>query len=176
MGEVTAKKRCSSCGNVKPLEQFHKNNRRADGRTTYCAACKVEYNSAYYQRTKERHNPGRVERRRRQREENTRRLIEYLLEHPCVDCGETDILVLQFDHQGDKEANICDLVRDSAPWGRVERESAKCGVVCANDHQRRTARTGGWRKLLTRGAGFESPTAYVDRHALVAQKDRAADS
>lgn len=152
-------KRCSRCGHTKPLDQFPRNAKRKDGRGTYCSPCKVEYNATYYEATKARHNPGRIARRRQVREENTQRLIAYLLEHPCVDCGETDIVVLQFDHQGDKEANVCDLVRDQVSWDRVKKEIAKCEVVCANDHQRRTARQSGWRKLM--------------HDALVAQPDRA---
>jgi hypothetical protein len=56
-----------------------------------------------------------------------------------VDCGEADIVVLEFDHLRDKVANVAKLMQE-APWVVVEREIAKCEVVCCNCHRRRTAR------------------------------------
>ena len=148
-------KRCSRCGYLKPVDQFARNRGRKDGLGTYCKGCTKSYNAAYYQDTKERHNPGRAERRRSERKRQTDLLIEYLREHPCVDCGESDIVVLQFDHvTTDKRANIADLVNKGVSWDSVVREIGKCEVVCANDHQRRTARRSGWRKLP--GPGIEN--------------------
>jgi hypothetical protein len=73
--------------------------------------------------------------------------MAYLRQHPCVDCRETDPVVLQFDHTGnDKRANVSDLLTDRA-WPAVLSEIEKCDVVCANCHHRRTARRSGWRKL-----------------------------
>ncbi|MEV4516430.1 hypothetical protein AB0K00_46690 [Dactylosporangium sp. NPDC049525] len=140
-------KRCCQCDESKPLEAFAINRSKPDGRHNQCRACKKVYNAAYYEQTKDRHNPGRAERRRQERVRIRRKLIEYLQEHPCIDCGETDILVLQFDHQGDKLFDIGAGAAKLSSWTRVEREIAKCEVVCANDHQRRTARKFGWHKL-----------------------------
>ncbi|MFF0154052.1 hypothetical protein [Micromonospora sp. NPDC005203] len=140
-------KRCSKCQQVKPLADFALNRQRPDGRTTYCKSCKKQYNATYYNLTKDRHNPSRAERRVRHRAGNTRRLIEYLSTHPCVDCGETDVVVLDFDHQRDKIAEDSRLLKDNAPWERIAAEIKKCDVVCANDHRRRTARTQGWARL-----------------------------
>jgi len=37
---VTETKRCTKCGEVKPLDEFHTNNRRPDGRNTQCKVCR----------------------------------------------------------------------------------------------------------------------------------------
>jgi L-lysine 2,3-aminomutase len=73
-------------------------------------------------------------------EQNRRRMVDYLREHPCVDCGEDDIVVLEFDHLRDKSANVSAIMLQKNEWRRVLEEMAKCEVVCANCHRRRTAR------------------------------------
>jgi hypothetical protein len=73
-------------------------------------------------------------------------LLDYFKEHPCTDCGETDPLVLEFDHIGDKAFNIAaGLLRYK--WETILREIARCEVVCANRHRRRTIRRGNFRRL-----------------------------
>ncbi len=56
----------------------------------------------------------------------------------CVDCSETDPLVLDFDHvQGDKRFEIASGIHGlvlSTTWAEIQ----KCEVVCANCHRRRT--------------------------------------
>jgi len=77
--------------------------------------------------------------------ENRKRICEYLDDHPCVDCGEDDIVVLEFDHLRDKKYAVGQMMRD-ARWDRIMAEIAKCEVVCANCHKRRTAqRRGSYR-------------------------------
>jgi len=47
-------KRCSRCGNDKPLEEFHKNKRMADGHARYCKACqKLAAHEHYVRHTEE---------------------------------------------------------------------------------------------------------------------------
>jgi len=46
-------------------------------------------------------------------EEKRRRILQYLKEHPCVDCGESDIVCLEFDHVcGVKVGNIGRMLGD----------------------------------------------------------------
>jgi hypothetical protein len=77
------------------------------------------------------------------------KLVDYLATHPCFDCGESDPIVLEFDHvrrQG-KVAASAALIRRDASWRVIEAEIAKCVVRCANCHRRRTALQFGWGKL-----------------------------
>ncbi|MEN3333535.1 MAG: hypothetical protein V7641_2900 [Blastocatellia bacterium] len=73
-----------------------------------------------------------------------RKLWDYKLAHPCVDCGETDPVVLTFDHKDKKEGAIANLVHNMAhqkfAWDKILAEIEKCEVRCFNCHMRRTAR------------------------------------
>lgn len=75
------------------------------------------------------------------------KLIEYLKTHPCVDCGETDCSVLEFDHvRGDKKDNVATLLNCDTSWNNLQKEIDKCEVRCANCHKRRSAKQFGWYK------------------------------
>lgn len=61
----------------------------------------------------------------------------YKESHPCLDCGETDIVVLQFHHQGDKDSNVSDSRVLGWSLTRLIVEIEKCIMLCANCHLRR---------------------------------------
>lgn len=65
-------------------------------------------------------------------------IIDYLLSHACVDCGEDDILVLEFDHLYDKKAEICGMRSDKKNIELIKAEIKKCEVRCCNCHRRKT--------------------------------------
>ena len=73
---------------------------------------------------------------------NRARLLAFFRAHPCVDCGEQDAIVLQFDHEDPsrKSATVADLFKRGFSWRTIEKEIAKCQIRCANDHLRRTGR------------------------------------
>jgi 5-methylcytosine-specific restriction endonuclease McrA len=75
----------------------------------------------------------------------------------CVDCGETDVCVLDFDHVGEKVATITQLVRREVGLRRLREEMERCEVRCANCHRRRTAVVGGHYR-----ARAEVPPARVE--------------
>jgi hypothetical protein len=74
-------------------------------------------------------------------------VLAYLRARPCVDCGERDPVVLEFDHLGAKRSEISTLVRRGVRHAVLGAEIAGCDVVCASCHRRRTARRGRWRRL-----------------------------
>ena len=72
-------------------------------------------------------------------------VLNYLDSHPCLDCGESDPVVLEFDHvRGEKFRNISWLVLHRSSIDLIEQEIEKCDVVCANCHRRRTAERAEW--------------------------------
>jgi hypothetical protein len=82
---------------------------------------------------------GRIKKRSdRMRLENKFRVLIHLLKHPCVDCGESDPVVLDFDHLREKRLNVSELANRAVAWDEVAAEMAKCEVVCANCHRRRS--------------------------------------
>lgn len=65
---------------------------------------------------------------------------DYLLTHPCVDCGFTDIRALDFDHIKDVKINhISKMVNSCYSLDIIKKEIEKCQVRCANCHRIVTA-------------------------------------
>ncbi len=78
-------------------------------------------------------------------EDNKQKFRAYLSEHPCVDCGQTDIRCLEFDHvRGNKTSSIATLLKNAASWSAIEAQIAKCEVRCANCHRIKTLERGKW--------------------------------
>lgn len=59
---------------------------------------------------------------------------------PCADCGESyPYWVMDFDHLEDKSFNISQMVRNQGcSMELLEKEIAKCEIVCSNCHRTRT--------------------------------------
>lgn len=92
------------------------------------------------------------------RSRNRRFIAEFLLNKSCLDCGETDGIVLEFDHvRGVKLAGVSGLASGRASLEKIIQEIEKCEVVCANCHRRRTAKRAGWDAVYLdarRGTGI----------------------
>lgn len=70
---------------------------------------------------------------------------DYKSTHPCVDCGESDPLVLDFDHR-DGATKKFNVHARQVSLEILMAEIAKCDVRCANCHRRVTAKAQGWFK------------------------------
>ena len=65
-------------------------------------------------------------------------LLDHLRKAACVDCGEQDPVVLDFDHVGAKRAGVVQLAGREVAIAVLEREIGECEIRCANCHRRRT--------------------------------------
>ena len=107
-----------------------------------CRSCRAAYKHEHYSANKSRYIAQAAESKRRLRLQRTTWLLDYFEAHPCRDCGESDPVVLDFDHHGNKAFEIGEALTYRR-WETILAEIAKCDVVCANCHRRRTARRRG---------------------------------
>lgn len=134
---------CNTCHEEKPLEAF--SMRKNGSHVARCKACHNAYVRQNYANNREKY----AEKNRRDgpkyRERNRRYMTDYLRTHPCVDCGETDIEVLEFDHiiplSGKRVTNM-----NGTSLAKLQEEIDRCEVRCANCHTRRTRRQMGWSR------------------------------
>jgi len=102
------------------------------------------YRREHYLQNRDRLIAENTSRSRDEKTRNIEALRDYLAEHPCVDCGTTDIRVLEFDHRPD-EIKVIDISRaiSAWKWDSVLAEVAKCDVRCRNCHAIITQTRGG---------------------------------
>lgn len=106
---------------------------------TRCKEKQKGYQRNWYEKNKAIHGEN-VRRNKALARDRTRAWrTEYFKTHPCVDCGEDDPIVLDFDHvKGEKLFDISKAVYAGYPTQTLEDEAAKCQVRCANCHRRVT--------------------------------------
>jgi hypothetical protein len=125
---------CHRCKESKPLTEFNLNRAKVDGYASTCRACMKVYRKEHYHKYKKKVIVDVLCRRDDIRKE----IWEYKASHSCIDCGESDPVVIDFDHLEDKEFNISHGVARGFSINRIMKEIEKCDVVCANCHRRRT--------------------------------------
>lgn len=68
-------------------------------------------------------------------------ILNYLQTHSCVDCGEVNLVCLDFDHvKGRKVNDISVMVHGGFSKQNIQKEIAKCEVRCSNCHRKKTAK------------------------------------
>src|SRR5208337_2844295 len=134
-------KLCRCSPTLKPITDFPFRNKARGLRASDCRDCRRKYVRSHYNRNKQHYRDKEVTSRAKVVAENRTKLLSYLAEHPCIDCGETDVVVLDFDHvRGEKLGDVATMVCQKFSWETISKEIEKCVVRCANDHRRKTAR------------------------------------
>jgi hypothetical protein len=130
---------CIWCHWLRPLSEFSFRSASAKTLNSHCRKCHAAYRRDHYIRNRDRYFSQAIAQARRRRSENLASLRDYLLDHPCVDCGMKSVASLEFDHVDPttKTSTISAMLPRST-WASIQREIAKCAVRCANCHRRRT--------------------------------------
>ena len=139
-------KKCSTCGLEKEFSQFNKETKNKDGLQYSCRDCKKKQ----YRENRESRLASIMASRERRRKRNQVFIYEYLQNNGCS-CGESDPLLLEFDHIDSnlKLASISNMVNDAVSIKKLQSEIDKCRVLCVVCHRRRTAKQFGfWKTKL----------------------------
>ena len=91
-------KACVRCGEMKEITEFNYRVKSKGLRQRYCQVCTRLQLKAHYQRNMDYYLRKARKRNAEVKRLNQERLLAYLVQHPCKDCGERDVVCLEFDH------------------------------------------------------------------------------
>lgn len=129
---------CNHCGFEKDDECFALRSTEKKIRHRRCRSCQKQYDASLYKTSPDRAKKIHVKRRERVAF-NREYVRQHLATYPCVDCGESDIRCLDFDHvRGKKVKDVCELSCSSWSLVRIVEEIKKCEVRCSNCHRKVT--------------------------------------
>lgn len=141
---------CTRCGQEKAISEFNYRVKAKGLRQRYCRVCTRLQLRAHYQRNSTYYVHKARTRNKEVKQRNQEKVLAYLAIHPCIECGESDVVCLQFDHVRGRKVQPISAMIGTYTWKSIEQEIAKCEVRCANCHQRRTARQRGFYKVFGR--------------------------
>jgi hypothetical protein len=135
-------KQCAHCREIKDEEEFAWSNKLLRIRQKHCRACMSKFNKASYEKA----DKQRIYENRTKRKEVAREYVwNYLATHPCVDCGESNPQLLEFDHvRGKKKAAVSQLASGRHSLETIQKEINKCEVRCVSCHRKKTYDDRGW--------------------------------
>ena len=116
-------KKCDVCRLEKDDEEFAWRWKQLGIRGDTCRECKKEYNKEYFKGpARERHLQQVKERKEAVREMAKEYVYQYLLTHPCSQCGESAPRVLEFHHEHSKEYSVSVMVNNGYPIKKIQAE------------------------------------------------------
>ncbi len=133
-------RKCSICKKSLPLTDFHVKNKSTGLRKSLCIKCSRNYSKQHYRSNKKTYKLRAKFHKKRCIEKGREYVFNFLSSSKCIDCNETDVLVLEFDHidPSRKKKEIRTLVQSGYPILTIQKEIEKCVIRCANCHRRHT--------------------------------------
>lgn len=149
-------KTCTICNVEKDETHFAFRNKTKGILHIRCRACVKEIDQTRYINLSDQARTDFKEKTKSAVIDVKTKLFNYLSEHPCVDCGQANPIVLDFDHVDatTKTATISYLSKKWS-WNSLLTEIAKCVVRCANCHRIRTAKQFNYYSYIPRIAEMD---------------------
>ena len=132
---------CGGCQEEKPVSDFYLKDKESTLLQSVCINCTKKYHRAHYEENSDSYKDRSTKSRKRYKKRNHRIVFDYLVRHPCDECGCTDKTILQFHHIDEKDDEVGNLVNKGSPVERLLAEIEKCRVLCPNCHRKATLRT-----------------------------------
>jgi len=133
-----------TCGNVdckkkKCVEAFSFRSKRKGTRGTWCKDCMKVYDKKRHQEQAPKIRLQKKINRATYSGKNRILMWNYFIDNPCIDCKQTNPILLSFDHIYDnKSYNVSERI-DNTPWKTLLKEIEKCVVRCLHCHHLKTA-------------------------------------
>lgn len=105
-------KKCNRCKIEKALTEFNFKDKKKGLLQYQCKECSRLYIRLHYERNRKYYLEKSFKRNLKIRNEIRNYVWKYLNTHACVDCGEKDPVVLEFDHLSNKIAAISEMHRN----------------------------------------------------------------
>ncbi len=146
MGE----KKCTRCEEIKPLDEFSYRDKAKGLKKPQCKECDKSIRKDFYEKNKEKVLEGVLRTNKEIIKRNQQFVWDYLKEHPCIVCGESNPIVLEFDHRDETEktSSISRMAAHQYSIEKIKDEIEKCDVRCSNCHKIRTAEQFDWHKNI----------------------------
>lgn len=137
---------CQRCKGLIDSSKFNYKIKAKNLLSPYCKDCSREYVKNHYRANREYYLKKANIRNKKIRQEIKKYIWDFLKLNKCVDCGENNPIVLEFDHVKEKSFTISRHAKDHT-LEQVKLEIDKCEVRCANCHRVRTANQFGWSRM-----------------------------
>lgn len=144
--KINIVKKCSKCKKDKPVNEFSFKKKALDIRQPQCKECTRLLIKNHYNKNRQYYLDKANTRNSELRLETHSYLLDFLSKNFCIDCGESDVRVLEFDHKGEipKFKAVSSLVKGRYSLEKIKEEINKCEIRCANCHRKKTARDFKW--------------------------------
>ena len=136
---------CTNCFLELPFSDFFMRDKATGARHKSCKACygarRKDYMKAHYAKYGDEYRKRALKRKLYLREVLRKKMLEYLDNKCCEECGFNNSIALEFDHieTKTKSFSIARALTDCRNWDDILLEIEKCRILCANCHKLRTA-------------------------------------